>query len=90
VGASRNCARDNFADEIRNTMAAAGYAVRETDPFDDRPALALLTRETSPYVNRIKLLWLKMGEPVIKRFPKAPGLPRNVDAHETGRASLRH
>jgi Fic family protein len=53
--------------------------VRETDPFDDRPALVLPTREASPYVNRIRLLWQKMREPVIERFPKAPGLPRNVD-----------
>jgi Fic family protein len=62
-------------------MAAAGYTVRETDPFDDRPALALPTREASPYVNRIRLLWQKMREPIIGRFPKAPGLPRNVDAY---------
>jgi Fic family protein len=55
--------------------------VRETDPFDDRPALALPSREISPYVNRIRLLWQKMREPVIERFPKAPGLPRNVDAY---------
>jgi hypothetical protein len=59
-------------------MAKADYAVRETDPFDDRSALALPMREASPYVNRIRLLWQKMREPVIERFPKAPGLPRNA------------
>ena len=81
AGAFRNSGRGEFADEIVKTMAAADYAVRETDPFDDRPALALPTREASPYVNRIRLLWQKMREPVIERFPKAPGLPRNVDAY---------
>ncbi len=81
AGAFRNSGRDRIADEIMKTMAAAGYSVRESDPFDDRPALALPARETSPYVNRIRLLWQKMREPVIKRFPKAPGLPRNVDAY---------
>jgi len=81
AGAFRNSGRDRIADEITKTMSAAGYTVREADPFDDRPSLALPTRETSPYVNRLKLLWQKMREPVIKRFPKAPGLPRNVDAY---------
>jgi len=81
AGAFRNSGRGDFADEITKTMAAAGYTVRETDPFNDRPALALPTRETSPYVNRIRLLWQKMREPVMERFPKAPGLPRNVDAY---------
>lgn len=57
AGAFRNSGRNSFADEIMKTMAAAGYSVRGADPFDDRPALALPTRETSPYVNRIRLLW---------------------------------
>ncbi len=81
AGAFRNSGRADFADEITKTMEAAGYTVRETDPFEDRPALALPSRETSPYVNRIRLLWQKMREPVIDRFPRAPGLPRNVDAY---------
>ena len=81
AGAFRNSGRGDFADEIVKTMARADYSVREADPFDDRPALALPTRETSPYVNRIRLLWQKMRGPVIERFPKAPGLPRNIDAY---------
>jgi fido (protein-threonine AMPylation protein) len=81
AGAFRNSGRGDFADEIIKTMAAAGYAVRETDPFKDRLALALPTRETSPYVNRIRLLWQKMREPVIERFPKAPGVARNAGAY---------
>jgi fido (protein-threonine AMPylation protein) len=81
AGAFRNTGRNSFADEIMKTMVAAGYSVRESDPFDDRPAFALPTRETSPYVNRIRLLWQKMRGPVIERFPKAPGLPRNTDAY---------
>ena len=81
AGAFRNSGRDRIADEITKTMSAAGYSVREIDPFDDRPSLALPTRETSPYVNRIRLLWQKMRKPVIERFPKAPGLPRNVDGY---------
>jgi fido (protein-threonine AMPylation protein) len=84
AGAFRNGGRERIADEIVKTMSAAGYTVRETDPFNDRPALALPAREASPYVNRIRLLWPKMREPVIARFPKAPGLPRNVEGYLKG------
>lgn len=80
AGAFRNSGRDRLADEIIKTMAAAQYDVRKTDPFTDGPGLALPAREASPYVNRIKLLWQKMREPVIELFPKAPGLPRNAAA----------
>ena len=80
AGAFRNIGRDRTADDIVKTMSAAGYAVRENDPFTDKPSLVLGTRETSPYVNRIRLLWQKMRGPVIDSFPKAPGLPRNIDA----------
>jgi Fic/DOC family protein len=81
AGAFRNSGRDRIADDITKAMTAAGYDVRETDPFTDKPALSLPARETSPYGNRIRLLWQKMREPVIGRFPKAPGLPRNVGAY---------
>ena len=81
AGAFRNMGRDRIADDIVKTMTAAGYAVRENDPFTDKPSLVIGARETSPYVNRLRLLWQKMREPVIERFPKAPGPPRNTDAY---------
>lgn len=81
AGAFRNSGRDRIADDIAKTMSAAGYDVRETDPFTDGTSLILSGRETSPYVNRIRLLWQKMRLPVIERFPKAPGLPRNIAAY---------
>ncbi len=84
AGAFRNNGRDAIADEIVKTMTAAGYSVRENDPFEDRPALALPARETSPYVSRIRLLWQKMRKPVIAQFPKAPGLPRHVAVYKKG------
>lgn len=84
AGAFRNGGRERIADEIAKTMLAAGYTVREIDPFNDRPALALPIREASPYVNRIRLLWGKMREAVLARFPKAPGLPRDVGAYIKG------
>ena len=81
AGAFRNGGRDRIADEIVKTMSAAGYDVREHDPFADKPPWAIQTREISPYVNRIRLLWQKMREPVRARFPNAPGLPRNIKTY---------
>ena len=81
AGAFRNNGRNAIADEIIATMVAAGYDVRENDPFTDGPSPVLSPRETSPYVNRIRLLWQKMREPVIERFPQAPGVPRNIGAY---------
>ena len=84
AGAFRNSGRDRLADEIAKTMDSAGYDVRESDPFNDRPSLSLPTRETSPYVNRIRLLWDKMRQTIIERFPKPPGLARNTGAYIRG------
>jgi fido (protein-threonine AMPylation protein) len=81
AGAFRNAGRDRMADEIVKTMTAADYDVRESDPFNDRPSLALRARETSPYVNRIRLMWDKMREPIIERFPKPPGVAKNPAAY---------
>ena len=77
AGAFRNAGRGRIADDIIETMTAAGFTVRETDPFTDGPVIAPPTRETSPYANRIRPLWRKMREPAIEILPKPPGLPRN-------------
>ncbi len=81
AGAFRHIGRDRIGDDITKAMSAAGYDVRANDPFTDKPPLAIPARETSPYVNRIRLLWRKMREPVIRRFPQAPGAPANIDAY---------
>lgn len=81
AGAFRNGGNLRAANDILKAMAAAGYAVRESDPFSDKPSPVLSTRETSPYVNRLRLLWAKMRESVIRSFPKAPGMPRNTTAY---------
>ncbi len=81
AGAFRNIGRERIADEIIGTMRAADYDVRENDPFETHPALILNARETSPYVNRLRLMWQEMREPVIARFPKAPGIPQDSKAY---------
>ncbi|HEX7075531.1 MAG TPA: hypothetical protein VF226_15940 [Hyphomicrobiaceae bacterium] len=78
AGAFRNIGRTRIADDILNTMRAADYAVRETDPFETKPAFSLSAREVSPHVNRIRLLWHRMREPILARFPKPPGRPNDA------------
>ncbi len=78
AGAFRNIGRARIADDIVNAMQAAGYTVREQDPFEAQTPLVLPARELSPYVNRIRLLWHEMREPVIARFPPALGLPQDA------------
>jgi len=81
AGAFRNIGRNRIADDIVRTMRAAGYDIREKDPFEIQIPAALTARERSPYVNRIRIMWQEMREPIIERFPAAPGLPKNVDQY---------
>ena len=81
AGAFRNIGRDQVADTIVQTMKAAGYAPQESDPFTDKPAVSFAREQTSPYVNRLRLMWQNMRQHVIANFPPAPGLPRDVSAY---------
>lgn len=81
AGAFRNTGRDRIADQIIQTMKNAGYTVSESDPFESRQPTLLNSRETSPYVNRIRLLWAEMRQPIMERFPAAPGITRDVDTY---------
>jgi hypothetical protein len=81
AGAFRNIGRDRIADEIVSAMRAAGYSVREQDPFTTKIALALPQREVSPYAGRIRLMWQQMRGAVIDGFPAPPGRPNDVGAY---------
>jgi fido (protein-threonine AMPylation protein) len=78
AGAFRNIGRDRIADDIIKTMQTADYDIREKDPFEDTIDLILPARELSPYVNRIRLMWQQMREPIPKQFPPAPGRPSDI------------
>ena len=81
VGAFRNIGRDRIADEILKTMRATGYTIVENDPFDSNPPISIPIREKSPYVNRIIQMWYQMRDEVIKIFPSAPGIPKDLQAY---------
>lgn len=77
AGAFRNIGRDKTADTIVETMRTAGYTVQEIDPFKVRSSISFDTREVSPHVNRIRMLWNDFRQPIIDNFPEAQGLPKN-------------
>ena len=83
AGAFRNIGRTTIADNIMATMRAAGYTVNETDPFKGLPPMAFPLQETSPYVNRVRMIWDKMRADVLANF--------TVPARQTDTARyLRH
>jgi hypothetical protein len=81
AGAFRNIGRVRIADDILKTMRAAGYDVRENDPFSDRPALALPVSERSPHVSRVRLMWQGMRKTVMGMFPAVPGPVADIEAY---------
>jgi len=84
AGAFRNIGRDRLADEVIEAMRAAGYTVREQDPFETRIDIALPRPGISPYAGRLRLMWAEMRPLVIERFPAPPGLPAEGAAYLRG------
>ena len=81
AGAFRNIGREEIADGIVATMRSAGYTIAETDPFTDRTTVVISPRETSPYVNRLRMTWSRMREDVLRHFPDPPGIPVDPEAY---------
>ena len=81
AGGFRNIGRDRIADDIVKTMQTADYDIREKDPFENTTRLILPARQQSPYVNRIRLMWKQMREPILKKTPAAPGRPFSIVAY---------
>ena len=81
AGAFRNIGRERIADDILSAMRAAGYTVREHDPFASRLNVTLPRREASPYAGRVRLMWHQMRGPVIERFPPPSGPPGDIAAY---------
>ncbi len=81
AAAFRNIGRERTANDIVNAMRAAGYEIREQDPFENRIELDLPRRELSPYASRIRLMWQQMREPIIAGLPDAPGRPNDIEAY---------
>jgi hypothetical protein len=57
-------------------MQTAGYTISERDPFEDHSLVTFGARETSPYVNRMRMDWVRMREEVLGIFPEARAVPK--------------
>jgi len=81
AGAFRRIGRAEAAGEIVAAMKAAGYDVRETDPFAGRAALVPSLAAIAPIVGRMQAMWESMRGKVLEVFPGPPGLPADKDAY---------
>lgn len=81
AGGFRNIGRDRIADDILKTMKGADFDCREENPFINVPSINFGRTDRSPYVNRIKLIWNDMKDPILKIFPKPLGVPKDIDKY---------
>ena len=81
AGAFRRIGRAGTAGEIVGTMKAAGYDVRENDPFAPAQDLGGVSRSAAPIVGRLQAMWERFREPVIETFPRSPGMPGDPNAY---------
>ncbi len=81
AGAFRHIGRARFADEIARAMRQTEHTYRESNPFvtgtgrDVMPAGGAGRHATAPIGHRLRGLWSSARDPILKAFPKAPGLP---------------
>jgi fido (protein-threonine AMPylation protein) len=81
IGAFRRVGRLEIANEIRAAMTAAGYAIRESDPFVAEYQFGKLAPATAPIVSRTQGLWRAMRGQALRSFPTARGLPADRGAY---------
>lgn len=81
AGAFRKVGRDGDADEVVSAMRAAGYEVREKDPFPADQPITALAASPQPLAGRIRAMWQAMREQVIESFPDPPGRPADHEPY---------
>lgn len=81
AGAFRNIGRTQIANDILHAMRVADYDTRERDPFQESTPIILNTRESSPHVHRLNLMWNQMRSEIIKIFPTKQVLPSNIQGY---------
>ena len=79
AGAFRGMGRTRMANDIAEAMRAAGFTVRESDPFTAPAPILRTSRDVSPSVHRIRLMWETMRSRIPERFPLAPGRPEDPE-----------
>ena len=70
AGALRSIGRDEMADELLRMMRQVGYTVTEENPFEEN--VRIETVAVSPYVSRIRLMWMQMREVILSVLKVKP------------------
>ena len=70
AGALRSIGREEMADELLRMMRQVGYTVTEENPFEEN--VRMETFAVSPYVSRIRLMWMQMREVVLATLKVKP------------------
>jgi hypothetical protein len=81
VGALQAVGRENDAQLLQSVMKATGHALRISNPFAVPLRAIAGDRMESPYVQRIRLMWSEMREPVLVEFEGVPNSqPKDIDS----------
>jgi hypothetical protein len=79
AAAFRKCGQGKIANQILNSMKAAGYDVREKNPFNKSVPDFQLKKPAPPAVTRLIFMWDEMRRPIIDIFPKERHKPISLD-----------
>lgn len=79
TAAFRDAGRHRIADEMAAAMRAAGFDLRESNPFAAPPPGRPVRGDVSPVVRRLRLMWDAMRGRIVERFPEPPGRPADVE-----------
>jgi hypothetical protein len=82
VGAYRHMNKNDMAQKILDGMIAGGHKIVIENPFKTQ-TISFLVRPLSPHANRIQVMWFHYRQPILDRYPEAPGLPINPEKYLT-------
>lgn len=72
VGALLAMGEQKKAKDVRTLLDAAKFPLEPENPFEESAVFLDPSATVSPYAGRIRLLWAKMRDAVIKNFPSPP------------------
>ncbi|MDA9240733.1 Fic family protein [bacterium] len=78
-GAYRELNMPSAADEVLSVMTAAGFSVKEVNPFDEPVPDFTVLRPQSPHAARIELLWRSLSERITGQLDPAVAPPKNIE-----------
>ncbi len=78
IGAYRHFGETAKANQLTEDLLAAGYSLKEVDPFIKYEPRLGSPRDKSPYAGRIRMMWNSMRDAVEHIMPDAPGINRKA------------